>query len=295
MITVCTVIAGATGTYLLVTRLFFGWKGLGPSPRAASRRRAWRSDVDRWLVQAGLSDVRPVEFACVVSTIAVVGGLVAYALFGALVPALVAAAFTASFPLASYRRQRRVRMERASHAWPRLIEEMRVLTSSAGRSVPQALFEAGERAPAELRDAFAAAHRTWLLSTDFNRTIAVLKSRLGDPTADATCETLLVAHEIGGSDLDRRLEALAADRTSDVQARKDAVARQAGARFARRFVLLVPLGMAAAGLSVGTGRHAYRSPIGQVLVTLGLVMVIGCWFWAGSIMRLPAEERVFDR
>ena len=53
-----------------------------------------------------------------------------------------------------------------------------------------------------------------------------------DPTADATFETLLVAHELGGTDLGRRLTDLASDRLADVHARKDARARQAGARFA---------------------------------------------------------------
>ena len=101
--------------------------------------------------------------------------------------------------------------------------------------------------PSALRPAFAAAQREWLLSTDFARTVAVLKAGLADPTADAACETLLVAHEVGGADLDRRLRALADDRTLDVQGRKDARSRQAGVRFARRFVLLVPLGMAMVG------------------------------------------------
>src|SRR5205085_2522237 len=83
------------------------------------------------------------------------------------------------------------------------------------------------------------------------RTCAVLKSRLADPTADATCETLLVAHEIGGTDLDRRLASLVEDRIQDLHGRKDARAKQAGVRFARRFVLAVPVGMALAGLSIG--------------------------------------------
>ena len=91
-----------------------------------------------------------------------------------------------------------------------------------------------------MRPAFGAAQREWLLSTDFTRTIRVLKSGLADPTADAACETLLVAHEVGGTDLDRRLEALIDDRIQDTQGRKDARAQQAGARFARRFVLIVP-------------------------------------------------------
>src|SRR6185436_1637157 len=104
-------------------------------------------------------------------------------------------------------------------------------------------------------------------------TVTLLKNALADPTADATCETLLVAYEVGGSDLDRRLAALAEDRTLDLQGRKDARAKQAGVRFARRFVLVVPLGMTLAGLSIGTGRQAYQTPLGQLLVVVGLAFV----------------------
>jgi tight adherence protein B len=179
-------------------------------------------------------------------------------------------------------------------AWPRLLEELRILTSALGRSIPQSLFEVGRRAPAELRPAFHAAEREWLLSTDFPRTMRILKAGLADPTADAACETLLVAHEIGGTDLDRRLEALIDDRIQDTQGRKDARAKQAGARFARRFVLIVPAGMAFAGMSVGTGRAAYQTPTGQALVVLAIAIVVACWVWAGRIMVVPEEQRVFD-
>src|SRR5690606_1805701 len=123
----------------------------------------------------------------------------------------------------------------AMNSWPRMLEELRILTASAGQSIPQALVAVGRRAPSELREAFAAAEREWLLSTDFERMVKVLKDRLADPTADVAGETLLVAHEIGGADLDRRLEALVDDRILDAQGRKDAQAKQAGARFARRF------------------------------------------------------------
>ena len=64
-------------------------------------------------------------------------------------------------------------------------------------------------------------------------------------------------------------------------------------RFARRFVLVVPLGMTLAGLSIGTGRSAYQTGLGQAAVVAGLVAVAGCWAWAGRLLRLPEEERVF--
>lgn len=285
-------LVGAYGVFLAYTAVAFGWAGvgLGPSP-AGPRRRRRRSG--EWLAQAGLEGVAPREFAAVVMVLFVVGAAVAYALFAGVLPALVAGLFAATFPVAAYRARRERRRSQAREAWPRLIEELRLQTGSLGRSIPQGLFEVGRRAPAELRPAFAAAEREWLLSTDFARTVSVLKARLADVTADTTLETLLVAYEVGGSDLDRRLAALVEDRTQDLQGRKDAVARQAGVRFARRFVLVVPLGMTLAGLSIGTGRQAYQSAGGQLAVAGGLVVVAGCWLWAGRLMKLPEEERVF--
>jgi tight adherence protein B len=247
-----------------------------------------------WLQQAGLGEVSAGEFAAAVVVLFVVGAVGAYALFGGVLPALIAGVFAASVPVSSYRARRRSRIAAARDAWPRLLEELRLLTGSVGRSIPQALFEVGRRGPVDWRPAFAAAEREWLLTTDLSRTTALLKDRLADPTADAVCETLLVAHEVGGSDLDGRLADLIEDQIIDLQGRKDAASRQAGVRFARRFVLLVPLGMTLAGLSIGTGRRAYETPGGQLAVVIGLVAVVLCWLWSGRLMRVPEQPRVFQ-
>jgi tight adherence protein B len=52
--------------------------------------------------------------------------------------------------------------------------------------------------------------------------------------------------------------------------------------------------MAFAGMSVGTGRAAYQTPMGQVLVVVAIAIVVACWVWAGRIMIVPEEQRVFD-
>jgi tight adherence protein B len=280
------------GVFLLYTATVFGWRGLGPGPRPSVTRRR-RSSGD-WLRQAGLDQVRLGQFVATVGLVAVVGAALAFALFGGVLPAIVAGLFAASLPVASYRNRRVRRLVAARQAWPRMLEELRLSTGSLGRSIPQALFEVGRRAPAELRGAFAAAEREWLLSTDFVRTLDVLKLHLADPTADVVCETLVVAHEVGGTELERRLADLVDDRVADLQGRRDAEVKQAGVRFARRFVLLVPLGMALAGLSIGTGRAAYATAGGQVAVAVGLAAVVGCWIWSGRLMRLPDEPRVFS-
>lgn len=284
--------AAAYGVHLLYTSLALGWRGIGLGPRVASTGRR-RARAREWMNQAGLAEVRPVEFVGVVASISTLTALGGWVVFGGLLPAAAVGLAGGIAPLASYRVRREQRLARAHEAWPRMIEEIRLRTGSLGRSVPQALFEVGARGPEDLRPAFDAAHREWLLTTDFERTIAVLKDQLADPTADVTCETLLVAHQVGGADLGWRLTALAEDRIADVQGRKDARAKQAGARLARTFVILVPLGMAAMGTQIGEGRAAYGTPHGQAIIVAAIALIVVCWVWAGRIMRVPATERVF--
>ena len=285
-------LAAAYGVHLVYTALAFDWRGLGPGPAVARRRRASQQLHD-WLVQAGLADSRPAELAGVIGALTALGAAIGWAVFGGVLPPLATGMAVGVAPVLAARARRERRRALARDAWPRLIEEIRIMTTTLGRSIPQALFDVGRRAPEEMRPAFELARREWLLSTDFERTLDVLRDRLADATADTVCETLLVAHEIGGNDVDRCLVALTDDRLMDLQGRKDAASRQAGARFARSFTLIVPLGMALIGMSIGEGRKAYASSTGQLLVMVAIGLMGLCWAWSGRIMRLPEEQRVF--
>lgn len=285
------VVAGY-GTFLVFTAVALDWTGFGVSPRPFVQRRE-RFRLSTLLQQAGLQRVGVAEFLATTVVLVAVGAIVGWAVFGGVVaPAFIGGA-VAYLPIGAARSRRAARREQAREAWPRLLEELRLQVVSLGRSVPQALFTVGARGPEDLRPAFDAARREWVMSTDFERTLDILRTRLADATADAVCETLLIAHEVGGTDVDRRLRALIDDRVTDLEGRKDARAEQSAARFARSFVLVVPLGMALVGLSIGSGRAAYATALGQlgVLVALGLIAL--CWVWASSMLALPTEDRVF--
>lgn len=283
------------GVHWVYTALSFGWSGFNFGPRTKITAITTRLNMSAWLTQAGLNNIEPKEFVTVMTALSLLSGLTGYAIFGSLIVSTVIACFAASFPVLAYKARRVNRRRKALQAWPQMIEEIRMLTSSLGRSIPQALFEVGEKTGEELQPAFRAAHREWLLTTDLASTLSVLKRMLADNTADVACETLLISHELGGNDLDKRLESLAEDRRQDMQNRKDAYSRQAGARFARIFVLVVPAGMALAGMSIGNGKEAYQTPLGQIVVLIALFMVIGCWWWAGQVMKIPASKRVFQQ
>jgi len=281
---------GAAGAYFLYTAVVFGWRRVGPDRVA---RTAPRARIERWLAQAGLAEVAPAQFASAVLVMGAIGGLITFLIFGGAVPAAAGATVTGLVPIAAYRSRRARLLEQSREAWPRMIEEIRLQAGSLGRSIPQALFEVGRRGPEPMQAAFGRAEQEWLVSTDLRRALETLKNQLADPTADTVCETLLVAHEVGSGNLDRHLRALVEDRILELEGRRDALAKQAGAKFARRFVLFVPLGMAMAGLAIGDGRASYDSASGQLAVATGIGALVLCWIWAGRVMRLPEPERVF--
>jgi tight adherence protein B len=288
---ILSLLAGA-GVYFLYTAVVLKQRSLiGSALR--SRQKAGNQRVDDWFAQAGIPADKRKQVALTILAVALAGALFGWMLFGGFLAPFIVGVFAASFPATAYKQRRARRRTEAADTWPRMIEEIRLLCGSLGRPIPQALLEVGKRGPEDMRPAFRQAEREWLISTDFARTTHVLKEQLADPTADIVCETLLLAHNIGGSDIDRRLAALAEDRQMDLHSRKDARSKQSGVKFARRFVLIVPIGMAFAGLSIGNGRAAYASTEGQLGVAAGLFTLAACWFWAGRLIRLPEEKRVF--
>ncbi len=292
MIALTLAFLAAYGVHLLYTSTVYGWKGSQPGPKMPKQKMRSHDDIGA-LARWGLGELHPGTLLAAVGLVGVFGFAIGILLFGTLLPALLLAAFAAAAPVGVARVRHERLVESAHHAWPAIIEEIRLLTGTLGRSIPQATFEVGMRSHDGLRPAFEQAHREWLMSTDFGRSLEVLKRKLAHNTADIIAETLLTAHELGGGEVGNRLGALATDRMTDQRHRRDAEARQAGVRFARWFTLIVPLGMATTGLSIGDGREAYGTPVGQALVIVALVLTLGFWIWAGRIMRLPTEDRVF--
>ena len=290
MIALLIAFVAAYGIHLVYTSMAFGWKGVQPGPKTERKEHASSTD---FISSLGLGDLNPGALVSSMLVVAVLGFALGTLLFGGIIPGVLLGAFAAVSPVGAARVRHERLIESAHHAWPGIIEEIRLLTGTLGRSIPQATFEVGLRTHDGLRPAFEDAHREWLISTDFGRSLDVLKAKLGHNTADIVAETLLTAHELGGGEVGNRLGALAKDRMTDQRHRRDAVARQSGVRFARWFTLIVPFGMAATGLSIGDGRAAYGTPLGQALVVVALVLILIFWIWAGRIMQLPKEDRVF--
>lgn len=257
-----SIVAGTGVSLVIIDRL-----RPAPLDRNALRRRAGR--------------------VATVGAVAAVAAAGALLLIGSPLVAVVAAFAAVLIPPALARREARLRAERLIDAWPRMLDEARVLCGAGGLSLAQALFTAGRSASGDLRKAWASAETTWRLSADLERSIAVITQQLPDPTTALICSTIEVINDTGGATQHEQLARLVADRRRDAATRRTAESELAGARFARRFVLIVPVGMALAGQSVGTGRGAFASPSGQLAAAIAVAVTWACWIWSGRLLTVP--------
>ena len=230
-------------------------RGLDGTGRASARSDARRRSLQDWLAQAGLGDVAPREFVAVMAACwPSSAGSSAGRVRRSAGPRLFIGAFGRLPPLASTGPAAGPAGPRPRRRGPGSSRRSASSPAPLGRSIPQALFDAGRRGPAELQPAFDAAHREWLLSTDFARTARRAQGAAGRPHRRRRLR------DPAGRPRARRHRPRPPPRRAGRgpphrrQGRKDARAKQAGVRFARRFVLVVPAGMALAGIMIGNGR-----------------------------------------
>lgn len=272
--TIVTALTAGTGMLLLIAP---------PVDAARIRRRYARRIPNRtgWLRLATAGGCALAAWIGVVS------------MFGAGPAASVGAVFGAAGGMSMVERQVASRRRMRAEVWPSVLDAMRIDLGFNPVPLGDALFAAAHALPAAVRVKFVAAERVWRNTLDLPRAVAVVASAFDDPVTDVVCESLRTMHALPQAAAHRRLAVIAQDVRTTVQHVKDADALLAGARFARRFVLIVPLVMGAVGVWVGEGRQAYATATGQWVGVAALTAMAACWWWAGRLLAVPQPPRVF--
>ena len=164
--------------------------------------------------------------------------------------------------------QRR-RDDRAQHlqaqAWPGLVDDM---TSAvrAGLNLPEALAGAAGRAPLAMRPAFAVFRSRYGRTGDFAGSLEVMRAELADPVFDQLAQSLLVAREVGGTDLTQVLRSLGSFLRADLQIRGEVRARQSWTVNSARMAVAAPWVVLAMLSTRASTIAAYQSFPGAVIL-----------------------------
>ena len=181
MIALLLAIVAGYGVHLVYSSVAFGWDGLQPGPPAPETNASGKS---HFIEDLGLGEFDARSLVAAIAVLALMGFTFGIVLFNGIIAGVLLGMFAATVPVGVARIRHEQTINLAHQEWPSLIEEIRLLTGSLGRSIPQATFEVGLRSGDGLRPAFEEAHREWTISTDFNRSMRVLKAQLAHNTAD---------------------------------------------------------------------------------------------------------------
>lgn len=182
---------------------------------------------------------------------------------------------------AAKRRTQHLESEALS-SWPTILSELGLRIGAMGAPLPLAFFSAGRTAPRQIALAFEHAERTFGITGSFDGALKTLRNRMCDRGTAVVVELLSVVKDAPGTDVTRLVEELRLDRLAEKDRVEDYRAKLAGVKFARYFVLIVPIGMMLAGTTIA-GLAPFRTSFGlYALVIAGLILVI-CWTWATKL------------
>ncbi len=269
----------ALGLLAGVTLVLLGWRG-SPTDRPSSRLAdGWRRRTAGW--------GRGRRAALVASLI---GGAAVWALSGWLVAGLAVPAAALGLPSLLRPRSTTASIEQldAMEEWTRGLGG--VLT--AGIGLEEALKVSARSAPSAIKRHVSLLGVRLQSGWDVRVALRAYADDLNDATGDLIAASLIAAATLRGPKLAQALEGIADTVSEEVRMRRAIEADRAKPRTEARVVTLLIVGIfALMFLANGDYMAPYRTPTGQVILTLLLVAFVGLLVW----MKRMAQDKPLPR
>jgi tight adherence protein B len=227
-------------------------------------------------LSAGLSITTFVALAGLTASIVVAGAI---SLIAAWIPISIAVA----------RRKARRRLFR--EAWPDAIATL-IASVRAGVSLPESCLLLVERGPAELARGFKAFAASYRASGSFRSGLNRMQTELSDPIADRVIAALVLAQEVGGTDLVRVLRTMGDFVREDVRVRKEIEARWSWTVTAARVACAAPWIILVMMSLRPEAAAAYNSRAGAIVVAAGAAATLIGYRLMLRAARLPDDKRL---
>lgn len=251
------------------------------------------SRLEKALLQAGLSEIRPAYVMVVSFILAALVGLVVLALTSTIPIAVIFGLFSGMLPLTLIHWIGQRRQSQLRALWPDAVDHLRSATR-AGLSLPEALSQLGTHGPGPLQQPFIEFGKDYRSGMSFNDSLNCLQDRLADPVADRLCAALKLTREVGGTELGQLLSTLAAFLREDLRTRNELSARQSWTINGARLAVGAPWVVLLLVCLQPTAAQSYQSPQGMLILVIGFLVCVVCYRLMLRIGTLPEEERILQ-
>lgn len=214
-----------------------------------------------------------------------IGLLFGELIFGSFVIGMPFALLLAAIPTLLDGARHRRTANAITQAWPDAIDHLSSAIR-AGLNLVESLSAIGLRGPAPLRPFFISLGNDLAGGTPLEAALARFCVECHDPIADQLVETVLIAHEVGGSEIGRLLRTFSQFLRVELQTREEIRVRQGwvvnGARIAAAapWILLALLSLRRESVV------AYQTPGGMFVIFIGAILSVVAYLWMRRLARL---------
>lgn len=245
---------------------------LGPMGLSRKRPLGQRTVNSQEILRRAGVHLSPARFAGVSVASGIVGATALYLALGIPLLALVGFGASAVAPAATAQRRAAAFQKERLAAWPDALRDV-IAHLRAGHSVHTSLSRLAESGPIALRQPF---DRYQSLSGVVDQIVAleVVREELADPASDRIIEVLLLAFDQGSSLVVDLLGDLAAGTADDLRLAEEIQTAQLETRLEARGAAALPfVVLAMLCFSSADYRAFYRTPLGSVIIIVGLALV----------------------
>lgn len=256
-----------------------------------NRRSPFMSRLDERAIEAGFPGLTAPRLLAGLAAAALFSFVFATGLTSSTAIGIAGAVLGSTIPLSFLRARSQRRRRLFRDAWPDALASL-IASVRAGVSLPESCSVLAERGPAELKAGFQAFVSTYRSTGSFPNGINSLTRALADPIADRVGASLLLAHEVGGSDLVRVLRTTSDFVLEDARIRKEIEARWSWTVAAARVASAAPWVVLIMMATRPEAASAYDSPTGMLVIAGGGIATFVGYRMMLRAARLPEERRL---
>jgi len=177
-------------------------------------------------------------------------------------------------------------------AWPEVIDHL-MSGISSGLSLSESLSGLAASGPEILRPIFTTFRNELYKSGDFTIALTKLKTEFSHHSSDQIFEALLIAKELGGSELLQILRTLGDFLRQDLVLRREIEVKHGWIKNSAHLSAAAPWLLLLLLSTQPTTAAAYATPTGILILASGLVMTAIAYLWMNRLGQLPKTPRVF--
>jgi tight adherence protein B len=177
-------------------------------------------------------------------------------------------------------------------AMPEIIDNV-ISGIQSGLSLNETLIGLGERGPEPTRSIFSEFGEVLRAGATFEDSISKLQDNFGIRAADQFVESLIFAKNLGGTELLSLLRQLGDFIRQDLSLRREIQAKQGWIRNSAHLSAAAPWILLLLLSVQPTTASAFSTPMGILILTIGVLMTAIAYLWMGWLSRLPQPKRIF--